>query len=269
MAKGLRENFITIQGFMVTDLHLKGNDLLIYAIIYGFSQTQNQLFTGSLSYLVEWTNSTKRGVQKNLNSLIDKGLIIKHEQYIQGVKFVQYSVSQFTPMEQSSHGMEQSSTPPTKKEKDFPHTPILKENNKENSYLEDKIDDNIDSPHNTPQGVGVNSEVKEIVSYLNEKLGTNYKLNTAKTITLIKSRRKEGFTVQDFKTVIDKKVKEWKGTEREQYLRPETLFGTKFEGYLNQKEYEVKRYSTKGIEVNEYGIRKDYDEDFLEDVDKY
>ena len=130
MAKVQRENFITIQGFMVTDLHLKGNDLLVYAIIYGFSQTTGQLFTGSLSYLAEWTNSTVRGIQKNLATLIERKLIIKHEQYIQGVKFVQYSVSQFTPMEQSSWGMEQSSIPNGKKENSSPHTPYIKENNK-------------------------------------------------------------------------------------------------------------------------------------------
>ena len=70
-------NFITIQGWMISELNLKGNDLLIYAIIYGFSQTEGQYFTGSLSYLAEWTNSTKQGVQKNLKSLIDKGLILK------------------------------------------------------------------------------------------------------------------------------------------------------------------------------------------------
>lgn len=46
----------------------------------------------------------------------------------------------------------------------------------------------------------------------------------------------EGFSVEDFKTVIDKKYNDWKGTEWEKYLRPETLFGAKFESYLNQKE---------------------------------
>ena len=62
----------------------------------------------------------------------------------------------------------------------------------------------------------------------------------------INARLKEGFTVEDFKTVIDKKVDEWKGTELEQYLRPDTLFGTKFESYLNQniikKEHKETRY---------------------------
>lgn len=71
------KNFITIQGWMISELNLKGNDLLIYAIIYGFSQCEGQYFTGSLSYLAEWTNSSKQGVQKNLKNLIDKGLIQK------------------------------------------------------------------------------------------------------------------------------------------------------------------------------------------------
>ena len=70
-------NFITIQGWMVNELNLKGNDLLVYAIIYGFSQTEGQFFTGSLQYLADWTNSTKQGIQKNLKNLIDKGLIQK------------------------------------------------------------------------------------------------------------------------------------------------------------------------------------------------
>jgi len=71
------ENYYVVQGFMVNDLHLKGIELVIYAIIYGFTQEQNKQFDGSLSYLMAWTNSTKQGVIKARNSLIDKGLIIK------------------------------------------------------------------------------------------------------------------------------------------------------------------------------------------------
>lgn len=75
---------------------------------------------------------------------------------------------------------------------------------------------------------------EEIVSYLNQKLGTRYKTETEKTRRLIRARIREGATLEDFRKVIDKKVKEWRGTKLEPYLRPETLFGTKFEGYLNQ-----------------------------------
>ena len=80
----------------------------------------------------------------------------------------------------------------------------------------------------------------EIVEYLNEKAETQYRASSKKTQSLIKARINEGFTAKDFTTVIDKKVSEWKDTEMAKYLRPETLFGTKFEGYLNQKE-------TKGV----------------------
>lgn len=76
--------------------------------------------------------------------------------------------------------------------------------------------------------------INTIIEYLNIRAGTNYKPTTKKTQTLIIARMKEGNTVDDFKTVIDKKCNEWMGTEHEKYLRPETLFGTKFEGYLNQ-----------------------------------
>jgi len=81
----------------------------------------------------------------------------------------------------------------------------------------------------------LSSSYVEIVSYLNEKTGSNFKHQTKSTQTKIHARLAEGFTVDDFKTVIDKKCADWLGTEWEKFLRPETLFGTKFESYLNAK----------------------------------
>ncbi|HFI0076847.1 TPA: conserved phage C-terminal domain-containing protein [Streptococcus suis] len=75
---------------------------------------------------------------------------------------------------------------------------------------------------------------KEIISHLNEKANRNYKANGSKTRTNIKARWNEGFRLDDFLHVIDTMVKDWSGTKYEKYLRPETLFGPKFEGYLNQ-----------------------------------
>jgi uncharacterized phage protein (TIGR02220 family) len=75
----------------------------------------------------------------------------------------------------------------------------------------------------------------EIIDYLNSKTGKNFKHTTKKTQSLITARMREGFTLEDFKKVIDTKVADWKGTEYAKYLRPETLFGTKFEAYLNQE----------------------------------
>lgn len=81
----------------------------------------------------------------------------------------------------------------------------------------------------------VENQFSTVLNYLNEKAGTSFRLQSKDSRKHIKARFDEGFTVEDFKTVIDKKVSEWKGTDMEKYLRPSTLFGTKFEGYLNQK----------------------------------
>lgn len=76
---------------------------------------------------------------------------------------------------------------------------------------------------------------KEVIEYLNNRSGKNYKYTTKATQRHIKARFEEGFTLEDFKRVIDWKTSEWLGNEKmERYLRPETLFGTKFESYLNE-----------------------------------
>ena len=79
-----------------------------------------------------------------------------------------------------------------------------------------------------------NNIYSEIIKYLNEKANTNYRVSTKNTQSFINARLKEGFTVEDFKKVIDVKAKSWVGTDFEKYLRPSTLFGTKFENYLNE-----------------------------------
>ena len=74
-----------------------------------------------------------------------------------------------------------------------------------------------------------------IINYLNNKCNTRYRYNTPNTKKHINARLNEGYTEQDFYTVISKKSDEWLGTEQEKYLRPDTLFGAKFESYLNQQ----------------------------------
>lgn len=231
-SKVKRENYITVQGFMLTDLKLKGNELLIYACIYGFSQTENQVFNGGLQYLADWVNSTKQSVIKCLKSLEEKGYIIKKEKYINGVKSCEYYTTELNtllnkveyPIKQSlTGGIKQSLT---------------------NNIELDKLLDNI----------------KEIVGYLNAKLGTRYLPTNEKTQRLITARFNENrkYTVADFKAVIDKKVAEWKGTEMEKYIRPETLFGTKFESYLNQK-----KATGRNSKIGEY-MQRDYSKDDYE-----
>ena len=122
----------------------------------------------------------------------------------------------------------------------------------------------------------IKDHVIKIIEYLNSKVGVMYKYNNTKTINLIKARLKEGFTFDDFKTVIDKKVKAWKGSIFEQYLTPFTLFGDKFEVYLNQKivnqeqsknnnSYENKKSYGSNKNLRFYNFKgRDYDYDELE-----
>lgn len=91
------------------------------------------------------------------------------------------------------------------------------------------------STNNNKLSVSPKSDIECIVSYLNEKASKNYRATSKKTADLIRARLKEGFSVSDFRKVIDNKVADWKPRpEMERYLRPETLFGAKFEGYLNE-----------------------------------
>jgi uncharacterized phage protein (TIGR02220 family) len=94
------------------------------------------------------------------------------------------------------------------------------------------------------------------VEYLNIKAGTNYRPTTRKTKDCIIARFNEGWKVEHFKKVIDNKCAKWLGDEKmEQYLRPETLFGNKFEGYLNEK-------ITKPINTAVHGNQTDLDDLF-------
>lgn len=83
-------------------------------------------------------------------------------------------------------------------------------------------------------------ETKEVIDYLNKVAGTRFK-NTPANDKFINGRLSEGYTIEDFKAVIDKKVKDWlKDAKMRVYLRPETLFNaTKFQSYLSEASFEV------------------------------
>lgn len=79
--------------------------------------------------------------------------------------------------------------------------------------------------------------IEEVVTFLNDLTGKNFRSDSRKTRDLIKARFNEGFTLEDFKTVIQNKAAEWLHDPRfDKFLRPETLFSTKFESYLNERQ---------------------------------
>lgn len=116
---------------------------------------------------------------------------------------------------------------------------LIKEEHKD-IYINDNDNERIVNESSKADENDANNDsedIVEIVKYLNEICGTHYKTNVDSTRSHIRARIKEGFVVDDFKLVIDKKSAEWLGTDMEKYLRPATLFGTKFESYLNQKAF--------------------------------
>lgn len=102
---------------------------------------------------------------------------------------------------------------------------------------------------------------RDIIDYLNQKSGKAYRYNSSDTQKHIRARFSEGFKLEDFYKVIDNKTAEWKGSDMEQYLRPATLFGTKFEAYLNQqttrkKQNAVRKTSFSNFQEREYDMDK-------------
>lgn len=213
------ENYYVIHGWMINKLGLKGVALSVYAIIYGFSQDGENEFTGSVQYLCDFCGASSRTtITKALNDLVERKLLFKKETFINGVQFNRYRANieiiwGVQNLDRGCPEIEQGGV-----QKMDRGCPEIEHNNKE--YKKDNINNN-------------NNIYSAVIEFLNEKAGTKYRATSDNSKKHIKARIAEGFTIDDFKTVIEKKCAEWKGTDMEKYLRPETLFGSKFESYLN------------------------------------
>lgn len=84
-------SYITIQSWMVTRLHLKGNELMAYALIYGFSQDEQSCFYGSYQYVMAWLNVDRTTAIRVLGSLEKKGLLRKWQEAVNGVMTNRYA----------------------------------------------------------------------------------------------------------------------------------------------------------------------------------
>ena len=105
-----------------------------------------------------------------------------------------------------------------------------------NRPIPETTTENTTETKKTTSGNPTRAPYKEIIEYLNEKTGRNYKHKAKVNQRVIKARMNEGYTIEDFKTVIDKKFDKWNNdVKMKGYLRPETLFSTKFDRYLNEE----------------------------------
>lgn len=228
------ENFYQIQGWMINRLGLKGIPLSVYAIIYGFSQDGENEYTGSLQYLCDFCGGVSKPTIINaLKTLVDANYIFKREEIINNVQFNRYKANL-----------------PLLKKFNYPDKEILPEEVKElNGGSKETL------PNNKSNNKVINIKEKSniyisVINRLNEKAGTNYRASSKATQGHINARLAEGYTVEDFFKVIDKKCAEWRGTDMEKYLRPETLFGSKFENYLNAPVMQNRTYGANGIAIS-------------------
>lgn len=194
------ENYYTVKGWMINRLHLKGTQLMLYAIIYGFSQDGKSEFKGSVQYLADFVGVTEASARANLKALAKQGLI--------------------TITSESGYCNRYSA--------------VLKKTAQDDVFANRGIE--YCPEQKKPQKPQISADIEQVVDYLNNKAGKKFKSTTVETVKPIRARLNEGFTVEDFKNVIDIKVAEWADDEKmNKYLRPQTLFGTKFQSYLNQK----------------------------------
>ena len=172
-------------------------------------QDQVQIYNAIFSYQFDNIEIDLKGVCKSIFTLIIPQLEANNKRYENGTK----------------GGRPKTKIKPNENQKETKDKP--NDNVNEN--------DNVNNNDNIIKNNISNDTLKEIIEYLNSKTNKSYRLNTKDTRKHIEARLKEGFTIDDFKKVIDNKTNKWLNTEMEQYLRPTTLFGTKFESYLNEK----------------------------------
>ena len=222
------DNYITIKAFMVNELHLSGNELIVYAVIYGFSQDGSSWFTGSRKYLAAWCQTSEKSVTHNLKKLLDAGLIEKRTHYERGCTINDYRAIRSARRRWEETSLGGKKVPSTGEES----SPVRGEESSPHTIEVDNLVDTIDI---VPQNDSGSGSIAAIIDYLNERVGTHYTYRNKSINGLINARLSEGFTIDDFKTVVDNKVAEWTGTEWAKFLRPKTLFSpSHFEEYLNQ-----------------------------------
>jgi hypothetical protein len=221
--RDIREkNWFWLENDLVDREDISAMEKLIYMLLARYADKEGKCFP-SQDKLCKITGiKDYRTIVKYLKQLEEKGLIeIKKNN---GKVNVYY--------------LKNVSTPPTKN---------VGTKNATANFVEEPPTKNVGTPPTNFAGITIHNkkdiinntqyikEIEEVVIHLNEKAGTKYKYNSKNTTKHIQARIREGYTLEDFKTVIDKKCSEWLNTDMEKYLCPETLFGSKFEKYLNQK----------------------------------
>ena len=205
----------------------------LYAYLAAFCGADDECYP-SVDTILRETGVSKETFYKYINVLVNAG-VVKKEQINKNGRFGKtiYKLTHEINVSNLPNTIFPTTVKPIPKEptprKPTPRNPTTNNNN----INSNSINNNSKKEYIVEQD-STKYPFKEIIEHLNQKSGKNYRYSSKVTQKHIKARIKEGFTLADFKRVIDWKVSRWIGTDMEQYLRPETLFGTKFESYLNE-----------------------------------
>ena len=229
------------------DNDIPANAKLFYAEITALCNEKGYCWAGN-DYFIGLYETTDRTIRRWLSILSKKGYIKVEYQYKSGTKeilkrYIKLAGSSSSARDEKSLLGEDKNVRtygqkcPIGEDKNVRDNNIINNNNIYKDIMSGKDKEPVDkSVDNSPKEDIKSLVISEIITYLNEKCSTNYKTSSEKTKKCINARLNEGYSLADFKKVIDTKATEWlNNPEMSKYLRPETLFGSKFEGYLNQK----------------------------------
>ena len=222
MDKELPSYYSIIPATVRYDHNLKANEKLMYGEITALS-SKNGYCWAENRYFAELYDVHKITISKWLKNLEDNGYIRTELKYVYGTKQVSKRLIYIndTPISQIAKGYKSNDYDP------------VSQNTKEELNT---TSNNNTRDINTLSSNSTRAPYKEIIEYLNEKTGRQYKHTAKANQRVIKARMNEGYTLEDFKTVIDKKYDEWNNdTKMKKFLRPETLFSTNFDRYLNEE----------------------------------
>lgn len=131
-------NYFVVHGWMRNLLGLRGNALDLYAIIYGFSQTDHQEFTASISYLCDWLGVSRPTIINNLKDLVDRGLLTKESEEINGVTYCRYRAVLPEDLGSKKTLLPQSKNLTGGSKETLPNKEEHKEQDKEKPFLSEK-----------------------------------------------------------------------------------------------------------------------------------
>lgn len=225
MGEENRSYYAIIPASVRYDNSLNANAKLLYGEITALCNQEGYCWATN-DYFSKLYGVSKTTISRWIRDLKDNGYISVELIYKNGTKEIDYRYIRIC-----GEGINKNDNTPIDKND---NTPIDKNDKDNNTSL------NNTSFNNTINNTYEKIPYSEIIEYLNFKTGRNYNTKAKCNKDVIRARFNEGATLDQFKQVIDKKVLDWLNDKKMNiYLRPTTLFGTKFDSYLNQRTREI------------------------------